>query len=727
MRWSDASVRAARVAAVAAVSLWALAATAWAADPAPAVDYEANLAKVPAKDPPAARPSVVKAMAGRHPRLWFTADEAAAVKSRAADDPILKQACDDVTSAAKRFKLRVEAKPAIVMGDTAALVTSAGQYPGLAMAYLLDRDPAVKQSIVDILTMMLDQPYWADTAELDSNMGAGNNMLMVGLLFDAVCDDLEPQFRQAMARKMLTHVRRMYYLGHRQLALMQIKYWQQDPANNHRWHRAAGMAACLLAIADIEGIDCGYVLQEFRKEMDFLVKWYPADGDCHEGATYQEFGFFYLAAAARMMDRVLGTEYLKAPGFRNAWAQQLYYWAPGRRGYMTFGDGPNNQRTFGHLTAGFFICPALSRDKDIQAALVNYYRKNAAYDDPKRVYRAPWTIVALYDPTVGQGDYKAVPLHRLFPDLGAAAMRDSWEDNAVLFTFKCGPYGGYKLNEYRHAHPGPNGKPHYINVAHDDPDANSFALGLDGDLLFHPGNYATKKMTETANTITVDGKGQVGEGDAYTQPVRDLDMRTLSYLTGWKEAEGGCVIVEGEAANAYPALKHFRRTAAWVPGQYILLLDDIRADGRHTITWRGAAEMAELDGGEAGRCAVGTASGKRVECQVLANRKVAGTVGDIRFAGRWTQLNMKQLRFELETDRVKFACLLDPWKTKAAMTLKEDGDTVTLTVRGNGFEDVWTWKPARDLETPSRVSGTRDGRPLAALTERDKAPHGDSH
>ncbi|HOI53638.1 MAG TPA: hypothetical protein PLP01_00140, partial [Phycisphaerae bacterium] len=69
MRWSDASVRAARVAA-AAVSLWALAATAWAADPAPAVDYEANLAKVPAKDPPAARPSVVKAMAGRHPRLW---------------------------------------------------------------------------------------------------------------------------------------------------------------------------------------------------------------------------------------------------------------------------------------------------------------------------------------------------------------------------------------------------------------------------------------------------------------------------------------------------------------------------------------------------------------------------------------------------------------------------------------------------------------------------------
>ncbi|MBN2583048.1 MAG: DUF4962 domain-containing protein [Planctomycetes bacterium] len=692
------------------------------------VDYEGNLAKVPAEDPAATdAPQVVEAMKGHHPRLWFTAEEAAALKARAADDPILKQAYDDVTGGAKRFKLKPEAKPAIVMGDTAALTTSAGNYPGLAMTYLLDGDPVAKQGIIDILTMMLEQPYWADTAELDSNMGAGNNMFMVGLLFDAVYNDLEPELQQKLARKILTHVRRMYYLGHKQLALMPIKYWQQDPANNHRWHRAAGMAACLLAIADVEGVDCGYVLQEFKKEMDFLVRWYPADGDCHEGAGYQTFGFFYLAAAARMMDRVLGTEYLKAPGFRNAWAQQLYYWAPGRRSFMTFGDAPNTNKTFGHLDAGFFICPALSRDKDVQAALVNYYQKNAKFDDPKRVYRAPWILLALYDPTVGQGDYKALPTYRLFADLGAASMRDSWDDDAVLFTFKCGPYGGYKLNEYRHEVKDDQGKPHYVNVAHDDPDANCFALGFGGELLFHPGNYATNKLTQTNNTITVDGKGQLGEGDAYTQPVPGVDMRTLSYLTGWKAGQDGRIIVEGEAGNAYPTLKRFRRTAVWMPGEYILILDDIRGDGAHTITWRGTSEKAQFEKPEDGRCYAYTKSGKRVDFQMLANKEFKGSIDYMMLAGRWTQLLMQQFQFHLDAESVKFACLLDPWKKKVGMTLNEDGDTVTLTVRGDTFEDVWTWQGAKDLTTPSRLAGTRDGKPLAALTEGDKAPQGDSH
>jgi hypothetical protein len=692
------------------------------------VDYEANLAKVPAEDPPAtAVPQVVDGMKGRHPRLWFTRDEAAAMKARVADDPILKQAYEDVTTAAKRFKLRVEAKPAIVTSDTPALVTSVGQYPGLAMAYLLDGEASVRENMVAILKMMLDQPYWADTAELDSNMGAGNNMLMVGLLFDAVADELEPEFRQAMARKMLTHVRRMYYLGHLQGALLWNKYWQQDPANNHRWHRAAGMAACLLAIADIEGIDCGTMLQEFKKEMDFLIRYYPADGDCHEGATYQAFGFFYLAAAARMMDRVLGTEYLKAPGFRNAWAQQIYYWAPGRRGYMTFGDAPNNEKPFGHLDGGFFICPALSRDKNVQAALVNYYRKNATFDDPNRPYRAPWTLLALYDPTVGQGDHRALPTHRLFADLGAATMRDSWDDDAVLFAFKCGPYGGYRLNEYRHEHLNKDGKPHYVNIAHDDPDANSFALGGDGVFFFHPGNYATKKMTETNNTITVDNKGQLGEGDAYTQPVPDVDMRKLSYLTGWKVAEGGRIIIEGEAANAYPTLTRFRRTAVWMPGEYLLILDDVRAAERRTIAWRGTVEKAEVDGEEGHRYRASTPSGKGVGFQMASNREFTRTIDDMVLAGRWTQLAMKQFQFHLEADSVKFACLLDPWEKKAALQMTEDGDVVTLTVRGEGFEDVWTWSPARDLVTPSRVSGERAGKVLAALTEDDKAPLGDSH
>ena len=51
------------------------------------------------------------------------------------------------------------------------------------------------------------------------------------------------------------------------------------------------------------------------------------------------------------------------------------------------------------------------------------------------------------------------------------------------------------LNQYRHEVL-KDGKPHYINVAHDDPDANSFALAGDGELWFHPGVYSKLKKTE---------------------------------------------------------------------------------------------------------------------------------------------------------------------------------------------------------------------------------------
>ncbi len=684
------------------------------------VDYEGNLALVPPADPePTDAPKLLPAMVGKHPRLLFTSEEIELLKKQAETDEVLKAAVDGVVSWSKRIKVPVQQKPAVVTGDGPALTQSVGQWAMLAYGYNLEKSDNAREAIVNILTMMLNEPHWADTAELDSNMGAGNNMLMVALLYDAVYEDLEPELRKQLAAKILTHVRRMHYLGYQQKALMPIKYWQQDPANNHRWHRGAGMAASLIAIADEEGVESRYMLQELRKEMDFLIKWYPHDGDCHEGSSYQVFGFNYLAMAARIMDRNIGTQYLKAPGFANAWAQQIYYRAPGRKGYMTFGDAPNNERPFQHLDSAFFLSPALSRDKNVQAALLNYYKftNNG---------RHPWTMLTWYDPTVGLGDYKAIPTYRIFPDLGAVTMRDSWESDAVLMTFKCGPYAGYKLNEYRHTVLDENGNPHYINIAHDDPDANSFALGTDGEFLFHPGNYATNKVTRTHSTITLGQKGQKGEGDAYTQPVNGVDMRDLSYLVSWKVGEQGRIIVEGEAGNAYDDLELFRRTAIWMPGEYILLLDDVRARGQQKITWRGTCEKAQFENPEDGRCYAYTKKGKRVDFQMLANREFNGSIDFMMLVGRWTQLLMHQFQFSLDSQDVRFACLMDPWKKKVSMTMKEEAGGVTLKVTGDGINDTWTWKPAGDLKTPASITCTRDGKELITLTEKDKAPQGDA-
>ena len=73
-----------------------------------------------------------------------------------------------------------------------------------------------------------------------------------------------------------------------------------------------------------------------------------------------------------------------------------------------------------------------------------------------------------------------------------------------------------------------------------------------------------------------------------------------------------------------PGLTAFRRTAVWMPGEYILLLDDIKAESDRDITWRGVVEKGTA--GKNGECVIETNSGKKMNLQVLANRPVDATV-----------------------------------------------------------------------------------------------------
>ncbi len=688
------------------------------------VDIEGNLALVPASDPaPENPPKVKEALRAVHPRLLFTTEEIITLKTQIENDPILKVNADAVIRIAKTLDIPGGTPPKIFQNDTAALVTSQGKMPNLIYAYHLTKDPELKDKIVQLLEMFLENEHWAYTKELDSNMGAGNNMLAAGLLFDAVANELEPELRQALAQKLLLQARRMYYLGHQEKALNIIKYWQQDPANNHRWHRASGMAACLLSVADIEGIDSGWLLEQFKAEVDFLIKWFPHDGDCHEGVGYQVFGFSYLAITSMMMDRVLGTDYLAAPGFRNAWTQQIYSDIPGNYNPMSFGDSQNGKGkpgVFRSYEPSFFIGPRLSRDADAQAALVDWYQRRATVNGTLRPSGYPWLMLTYYDSTVEIGDAKALPPSRLFADLGVAYLRDGWgEDTEAVMMFKCGPYGGYALNEYRNTNDF-----HYINIAHDDPDANSIALAVDGELVIHPGRYFSVKNTEQHNTLLINGKGQIGGDTQYTQPVPNTDMTTLSYLTGWKTGDAGRVIIEGEAGNTFEDIRGFRRAVIWLPGEYALVLDSVKAEKENQIIWQAFSPTANIsDLPRPGGTFVGE-EGAKVPYQIRASSDLSSSLSPYAFKGRWKTTELNRTQFETTAAQTRVVCLLDPWQ-RGDLELKLAGDGRSLKVMGEGIADTWQWTPAEDLTTPSLISGSRNGKILIQQTSSDKAPQGD--
>jgi len=702
-----------------------LSAVAIAAPSGGGVDVEGNLAFVPATDPaPAGTVKLKPELRGVHPRLIFTTEELQQLAKHVPHDDILSVNWESTLAQGKKQQADKRSPAQVFKSDTPALVTAGGRYPNAAVAYMIEPSEELKERIAGILQMYLDEPVWNRAKEVDSNMGAANNMLAAALLFDAVANDLDPEFKKQFAEKLLEKARRMYYIGHQQNALDVHKYWQQDPANNHRWHRGAGTIACLLAIQDVEGIEAEWMLEQIKAEMDFLIRWYPHDGDCHEGTGYQVFGFHFLTIAALMMDRCTGTDYLSAPGFHNAWKQQIYSNLPGARGFMTFGDNGNRingKAGFRSYQAAFFICPKLSRDEDVQAALKAWYYHDAMSEDGLVAADYPWMMLLYYDPTLPAGAFKNLPKHYLMADMGAAYMRNSWDEDAVLMMFKCGPYGGYILNEYRNENDF-----HYINIAHDDPDANTIAIAQGDDYVLHPGVYFTNKVTANHNTVIVDGKGQINEGSPYTQPVPDTDMTTLSYLTGWKESDGR-IIIEGEAGPAYPGLTQYRRSAVWMPGDYVLLLDQVVAPQPSNIAYQLFSENANFTAPNEGKGFIASDKGNRIDYQIFADQHFAGAIDNYMFYGRWGHKLMDRTQFDVDAEKVKFVTLLDPWGKQATAKFTEnENGSATVTVTGNGINDTWTWTPATDTKTPSKIDGQRDGKALISLTAKDKAPHGDA-
>lgn len=280
--------------------------------------------------------------------------------------------------------------------------------------------------------------------------------------FDWLYNDLDPDFREQFRPKIRYHARAMYHGGY--LAKNPgIHYWQSDPANNHRWRRNAGLVLCALAAADGSAEE-QWLLSRVRAEMDYVTKWLPEDGTCHEGPGYLVFGTSHLTVAVQAMNRCFGTKYLEQPYFKNTPAFVIHCLQPGLTQVFPFGDAGGG---IGNYAAFLYKGASLAQDKDLHAGLEAIRAIRGESFEMFSRFALLW-----YDPELEGGSLDQLPQAAFFEDLGLLTGRDGWAANNVGAMFKCGPFRGYRLNAFRNEGP----KPRYINVAHDDPDANSFII-----------------------------------------------------------------------------------------------------------------------------------------------------------------------------------------------------------------------------------------------------------
>jgi hypothetical protein len=654
----------------------------------------------PDTDPAVAADAAVKlvpAVAGKHPRLLFTEADLPKLRAYAKGDgkPFFDTLMQYLPSA-------VPPKDAKYAADaTDAQRQGLWRLPTVALHYVLTGDKQSFERSVGFLKAFVAQENWETGKEQDSGMAAANIMVGAALAYDWLYNDLDPAFRDQVRAKLLTHARRMYYGGH----LMKNPgphYWQNETHNNHRWHRDAGLTLAALAVADEGKSDDDWILAQTAAELKFVAQWLPHDGSTHESTSYMVFGAPHLTLALDAADRCLGTDYLAADFFKHTADFRLHTLLPGFADSFNYGDSDG----VGYTNNYVLRAVGKHNQPDALAGIQQFVAAS-----PKG-WSYGWFSLVWANPDVKPGSVDRLPKAHLFDDMGLAFVRDGWAKDNVALMFKCSPYGGATLNRYRNEN---NFK--YINVAHDDPDANMFSLYARGAVLAENDRYAAMKATSSHNTILVDGKGQFGEGQAWTQPLNGprADMTKLARITAWQSGDG-LTVAEGEAGASYAGLAAYRRTMVWVEGKYVLVLDSIASDGPdREIAWLVQGKAAEVvDPAGKFRLKNGDVA---CDVSVASDGTFAATIGESTAQNHGTPLKYQQLRLTRTAPAWRVATAFDAWNHGSlAVTLKPlSGGAYAVQVKGNGVDDAWTWSPVAKGDATTRLAAQRGGKPLFEL------------
>lgn len=495
------------------------------------------------------------------------------------------------------------------------------------MAYLLTKDDgayaaknvAYLEKTIYWLKASLSYPFWGSTSAPNNDLACAHQLLAVAMGYHWLKDELENvtcthalgtdfdswTVKTTENMPMLEAMEERMWRAGSDLYTYSKNYTVY--VMNHLHIRMAGLMAAAVALQS--------AADKTPEQEAMLVKWMGMglykdgygmnalmpDGTSQEGLPYWEYGTSWVFQGSYVAETALGIDLI---GMTNVYSQSAEYvlynglpmneWTSSQN-LLNVGDSP----TYHYDGPSHLLRMIAAEYKDSTAQwLANIFEEKGIGQNEH-----VWMSAMFADVDVSEAEPENLETLKWYKDLDHVIARSSWSGNEDVLSIKTGvPCGKNLLKMVQ------NGS--YVGEAdagHAHPDANHVTLYSNGEYLLRDDGYCDK-YASNHNTLLVNGKGQLGEGEAWMQEQPYISNNAIPHMEKVEEVvdtENGITYdyIIGDATEAYASnlgLDLFQRHIVYLKEEKILLIvDNIEAvsNTKLELRWFTGSKSALYSGG----------------------------------------------------------------------------------------------------------------------------------
>jgi hypothetical protein len=528
-----------------------------------------------------------------HPKMFFTP----------ADIPTIRQNANTT---------HAEICREVIKKANGLLTADIPEYPGvasgyskyaenpvyLAFAYSVTGDTQYLNRSKEYLLAYSSWPSWGDdSAVTERDYPMAYMTIGVALSYDWLYESLTETERNTIREALGVHLQELYEASSGPHTPEWYNWWRKSYMQNHFTQCVAAIGIGSLVLEGEDSRTDAWLSHAIEQSMRTKAIYDGiGDGSWHEGIYYQHSGqLLWVLPFYHTLEQIKGVNLYSDTYFKNYLYWTLYNYRP-KSNLAVLPFGSYVPGWGGWTAAGAFTFPR-SIDARYETGYGVWLTEHLAPYTVRNDWHAMAYVFEFFyvDSSLKSVSPDALPLSRTFDDAQAVIWRTGWDDNALIFGLKTGPYGGRFAYENFHNQSYPfEERDCEFNVGHNHQCAGTFYLYKGGvDLASEMPDRHGNTISETVhNVVMIDGRGQYKANyDARTFPdtvgTLELSYGTKGYdylvtdLTNcYREINDDNVGTPGNwKVNEYKRHVLFAR-----PG-YFLMLDNLDSDTKHRYDW----------------------------------------------------------------------------------------------------------------------------------------------